>query len=154
MERDRTESEFFHKQQIYDKYEDEDYDIENEDPPFEQLDDEVDDFRDSSHVFQKLPNVGGRLLMETKANNNNNVDRYKTYNATNNGIRASSRNMSDKEENGRRLTQPVLKEPLQRRRDPQDAAPVAKPKTTVATKKADVSKKLPVLPFLFTFMIS
>ena len=154
LERDRTESEFFHKQQIYDKYEDEDYDIENEDPPFEQLDDEVDDFRDSSHVFQKLPNVGGRLLMETKANNNNNVDRYKTYNATNNGIRASSRNMSDKEENGRRLTPPVLKEPLQRRRDPQDAAPVAKPKTTVATKKADVSKKLPVLPFLFTFMIS
>ena len=137
------------RERTYDKYQDEDYDIENEDPPFQQLDDDVDDFNDSSRVFQKLPNVGGRLLMETKANNNNknNVDRYKTYNATNNGTRASGRNMSDKEDIGRRLTPPVGKEPLQRRREPLDAAAVAKPKTTVATKKPEVSRNVPVVQF-------
>ncbi|GFG40452.1 hypothetical protein Cfor_03904 [Coptotermes formosanus] len=127
LERDQRESEFLHEQRIYDKYEDEDYDIEDEDPPFQQLDDDVDDLSDSSRVFQKLPNVGGRLLMETKTSSNNNVDRYKTYSATSNGTRAS----------GSRLTPPVVKEPLQRRREPLDAAPVAKPKTTVAPKKPD-----------------
>jgi hypothetical protein len=137
LERDQRESEFLHEQRIYDKYEDEDYDIEDEDPPFQQLDDDVDDLSDSSRVFQKLPNVGGRLLMETKTSSNNNVDRYKTYSATSNGTRAS----------GSRLTPPVVKEPLQRRREPLDAAPVAKPKTTVAPKKPDVSRNVPLVQF-------
>jgi len=138
LEREQRGSEFFHKHRIYDKYEDEDFDIENEDPPFEQLDyDDAEDFSNSSHVFQKLPNVGGRLVMEAKANNNVNMDRYKTYSATNSRIRANSRSMSDRDDAGRRPTPPVVKEPLQRRREPQDAAPVAKPKTTVAPKKPD-----------------
>jgi len=149
LEREQRESEFFHTHRIYDKYGDEDFDIENEDPPFEQLDyDDAEDFSNSSHVFQKLPNVGGRLLMEAKANNNVNVDRYKTYSATNSRIRANSRNMSDRDDGGRRPTPPVVKEPLQRRREPQDAAPVAKPKTTVAPKKPDVSRDVPVLLFV------
>jgi hypothetical protein len=148
LEREQRESEFFHKHRIYDKYEDEDFDIENEDPPFEQLDyDDAEDLSNSSHVFQKLPNVGGRLRMEATANNNVNVDRYKTYSATNSRIRANSRSMSDREDGGRRPTPPV-KEPLQRRREPQDAAPVAKPKTTVASKKPDVSRNVPVAQFV------
>ena len=144
LEREHRESDFFHKHRIYDKYEDEDYDIENEDPPFEQLDDDDDgdDLSGSSHLFQKLPNVGGRLLMEAKANKNVNVDRYKTYSATD-----SSRSMNDREDGGRRLTPPVVKEALHRRRDPQDAAAVAKPKATVATKKPDVSTNVPVVQF-------
>lgn len=140
LEREHRESEFFHKHRIYDKYEDEDDDIENEDPPFEQLDEDdydAGDFSDSSHVFQKLPNVGGRLLMEAKANKSINVDRYKTYSATDSGIRASSRNMNNGEDGGRRPTPPVVKEPLQRRRDPQDAAAVAKPRATGATRKPE-----------------
>jgi hypothetical protein len=149
LEREQRESEFFHRHRIYDRYEDEDFDIENEDPPFEQLDyDDEEDFSNSSHVFQKLPNVGGRLMMETKANNNVNMDRYKTYSATNSRIRANSRSMSDRDDGGRKPTPPVVKEPLQRRREPQDAAAVAKPKTTVATKKPDVSRNLPVVQFV------
>jgi hypothetical protein len=141
-ETEQREAELFHKRGIY-NYADED-DIENEDPPFQELDDDVNDFSDSSHVFQKLPNVGGRLLMETKANNNNNnnsVDRYKTYNATNNGVRVARRNVSDTEGSGRRVTPPAEREPPQRRRDPQDAAPVPKPRAPVATKKPDVSTR-------------
>jgi len=149
LEREQRESEFFHKHRIYDKYEDEDFDIENEDPPFEQLDyDDAEEFSNSTHVFQKLPNVGGRLLMEAKANNSPNVDRYKTYSATNSRIRANSRSMSDRDDGGRRPTPPVVKEPLQRRREPQDAAPVAKPKTMVAPKKPDVSINVPVVQFV------
>jgi hypothetical protein len=146
LEREQRQTEFFHKHRIYDRYEDEDYDIENEDPPFEQLDyDDAEDFSNSSHVFQKLPNVGGRLLMEAKANNNVNVDRYKTYSASSSGTRASNRSMSDRDDGGRRPTPPVVKEPLQRRREPQDAATITKPKTTVATKKPDVSSNVSVV---------
>lgn len=151
LEREHGEAEIFHKHRIYDNYEDEGYVIDHEEPPFQQLDDDVDDFNDSSHVFQKLPNVGGRLLMESKMNNNNNtnnnVDRYKTYNATHNGIRDSRRSVSDREENSRRMTPPAMKEPTQRRRDPEDAAPVAKSRATLATKKPHVSTNICVLIF-------
>jgi hypothetical protein len=148
-ERKRREEELFHKHRIYDNYEDE---IENEDPPFQQLDDDMNDFNDSSHVFQKLPNVGGRLLMETKANNNNNnnnnnVDRYKTYNAMSNGVRVNRRNTSETEGSGKRATPPAEKAPPQRRRDPQDAAPVPKPRAPVATKKPDVSTDVQTVMF-------
>ncbi|PNF31353.1 hypothetical protein B7P43_G10897 [Cryptotermes secundus] len=147
LEREHREAEIFHKHQIYDKYEDEGYVIDHEEPPFQQLDDDVDDFNDSSHVFQKLPNVGGRLVMESKMNNNNNNgDRYKTYNATQNGIRDARRNMSDREENGRRMTPPAAKELTQRRRDPQDAVPVAKPRATMATKKPHAKVTSPTSP--------
>lgn len=146
-EREQREVELFHKHRTYDNYED----IENEDPPFQQLDDDMNDFSDSSHVFQKLPNVGGRLLMETKANNNNinnnNVDRYKTYNAMNNGVRVNRRNMSETDGSGRRVAPPAEKELPQRRRDPQDAVPVPKPRAPVATKKADVSTKMQTVIF-------
>jgi len=148
LEREYREVEPFHKHQIYNRHEYEDDDIENEDPPFQQLDDDEDDFNDSSHAFQKLPNVGGRLLMETKANNNNNnnnnniVDRYKTYNATNNGMRNNRRNENDKEESGRKMTPPAVKEIPQNRRDQQDAAPAAKPRAPLTTKKPDVSTNL------------
>jgi hypothetical protein len=142
LEREQRQPEFFHKHRIYDKYEDEDDDIENEDPPFDQLDyDDAEDFSNSSHVFQKLPNVGGRLLMEARANNAN-ADRFKTYSASHSGTRAANRSMGDREDGGRRPTPPVVKEPLQRRREPQDAVPVAKPRTTVATKKPDVSSNV------------
>jgi hypothetical protein len=149
LEREHKDSEIFHKQRIYDRYEDEDYVIDHEEPPFRQLDDDVDDFNDSSHVFQKLPNVGGRLLMESKMNNNNNnnVDRYKTYNAARNGVRDARRNMGDREENGRRTTPPAEKEVTKRRRDSEDAAPVAKPRANVATKNANVSTRVCVVMY-------
>lgn len=117
LDREQRQTEFFNKHRIYDRYEDEDYDIENEDPPFEQLDyEDAEDFSNSSHVFQKLPNVGGRLLMEAKANNNVNVDRYKTYSASNSATRAGNKSMAEREDGGRRPTPPTVKEPLQRRR--------------------------------------
>jgi hypothetical protein len=149
-EREHREAEIFHEHRIYDKYEDESSVTDDEEPPFQQLDDDVDDFNDSSHVFQKLPNVGGRLLMESKMNNNNNnntnnVDRYKTYNATHNGIRDARRNVGEREETGRRTTPPAAKELIQRRREPQDAAPVAKPRAAVATKKPYVSTNMCVV---------
>jgi hypothetical protein len=152
LEREHRDSEIFHKQRIYDTYEDENYVIDHEEPPFQQLDDDVDGFNDSSHVFQKLPNVGGRLLMESKMNNNNNnnnnnADRYKTYNATHNGVRDVRRNKVGREESGRRTTPPAEKEVTQRRRDLQDAAPVAKPRATVATKKPDVSTHVYVVMY-------
>lgn len=143
--REHRETEIFHKHRISDNYEHED--IENEDPPFQQLDDDdddydVNDFNDSSQAFQKLPNVGGRLLMETKANNinnnNNNVERYKTFNSVSNGIRANRRNMSERQGSGKTATPPADKDPPQRRRDPQEAAPVPKPRAT----KPDVSNNL------------
>ncbi|KAJ4432876.1 hypothetical protein ANN_21515 [Periplaneta americana] len=130
LEREQRESELFNKHRIYDDEDDDD--IENEDPPFQQLDD-VDDFNDSSHVFQKLPNVGGRLLMENRANNNNNnVDRYKTYNATTNGIRNNRRSLGDREETSRRVTPPAAREPPQRRRE-QETAPATRPAATKVT---------------------
>jgi hypothetical protein len=146
LDRESKDSDIFHKQRIYDTYEDENYVIDHEEPPFQQLDDDVDGFNDMSHVFQKLPNVGGRLLMESKMNNNNNnnvnADRYKTYNATHNGIRDVRKKVSEREENGRRTTPPAVKDVPQRRREPEDAAPAAKPRATVATRKPDVSTNL------------
>ncbi|PSN47028.1 hypothetical protein C0J52_09812 [Blattella germanica] len=120
-----------HRSSVYDD------DIENEDPPFQQLDDDEDDdddddvvnhFEASTQSYQKLPNVGGRLLMENKANNN---DRYKTYNATTNGVR-----------NNRRMA--PAKEPL-RRRGEQEVAPAAAAATRPSALRSAPSAKKPEL---------
>ena len=129
IEREQREAQVFSHHRIYDN-EDDDDDIENEDPPFQQLDDDDDDdvvneFHESSQVFQKLPNVGGKIHMENRASNNNNMDKYKTYNATTNGIRNTRKSVGDREESKKTSNLAVTKEPIRRRE--QDVTPKPSP---------------------------
>lgn len=142
VEREQREAQLFNEHRIYDNEEDDD-DIENEDPPFQQLnddDDVINEYHESSQVFQKLPNVGGRLKMENRASSNNNntsVDKYKTYNMTTNGIRNNRKSISEREDNKKTaLNSTIAKESL-RRREQDNVTKPSSLRASPATRKAE-----------------